>query len=99
MQITLKQPEIEQALKQYVSQKGFNLDGKSVAVDFTAGRKEAGLTADISIEDLPQLPAMEDEAAKTPLTLVASNEPAATAAPAEVAADQPAETPAKSLFS
>lgn len=50
MLIQLKQSEIEVALHNYISQQGINLVGKSVSIEFTAGRKEAGITADISIE-------------------------------------------------
>jgi hypothetical protein len=51
MQIQLKQTEIIQALKLYISSQGINLGGKTVDVAFTAGRKEAGLSADVQIED------------------------------------------------
>lgn len=51
MQIQLRQSEIEEALKQYVAKIGINLQGKTVEIAFTAGRKEAGMSADISVED------------------------------------------------
>lgn len=54
MQIQLKQTEIIAALKQYIGTQGINLNGKAVDISFTAGRKEAGITADISIEDANQ---------------------------------------------
>lgn len=49
MQITLLQPEIEQALQDYVSQQGINLNGQTVTVVFTAGRKKSGISAELSI--------------------------------------------------
>ena len=52
MKVKIQQNEIITALKQYISSQGINLQGKTVAIDFTAGRKEGGLTADISIEEL-----------------------------------------------
>ena len=52
MQIQLKQTEIIQALKLYITTQGINLNGKSVEVSFTAGRKDSGLTADVQIEDV-----------------------------------------------
>ena len=52
MQIQLKQSEIIQALKLYISTQGINLNGKTVEVAFTAGRKETGLSADIDIQDI-----------------------------------------------
>lgn len=52
MQIQLRQTEIIAALKQYIMAQGISLAGKEVEIAFTAGRKEAGITADVSIEDL-----------------------------------------------
>lgn len=53
MRVQLKQPEIIEALKQYVANQGINMSGKEMKVKFTAGRKDAGLSADLSIEDVP----------------------------------------------
>ena len=75
MQINLKQSEIVEALKQYVSRQGINLAGKDVAIAFTAGRKESGISAEISIEDAdipdffggePNPPALQVVHATTP---------------------------------
>ena len=52
MQINLKQTEIIAALKQYIAGQGISLQGKSVEMAFTAGRKEAGISVEISIEDI-----------------------------------------------
>ena len=74
MQIQLKQSEIITALKQYIIGQGISLSGKAVDISFTAGRKEAGITADISIEDAGQMiPGFEDsvdDSAKPVLTEV-----------------------------
>ena len=51
MQITLKQSEIEVALKNYIVVQGINLTGKTIEVAFTAGRKEAGISAELDIND------------------------------------------------
>ena len=51
MKIYLEQVEIVQALQQYISEQGINLAGKQVDVSFTAGRKDAGLTAEVDIQD------------------------------------------------
>lgn len=51
MQIQLKQPEVEAALKMFISQQGISLVGKAVTIEFTSGRKNNGLTADLVIED------------------------------------------------
>ena len=52
MQINLKQTEIIAALKQYIASQGISIQGKSVDMAFTAGRKEAGISVEISIEDV-----------------------------------------------
>jgi len=107
MQINLKQHEIEAALKGYISQQGINLSGKTVSISFTAGRKESGISADMSVEesDLPDF-GSDDEDEKVPSVLVVSTEPqeapivpevqVATPEPRVVQATEPA--PAPSLF-
>lgn len=72
MQIQLKQAEIVNALKQFITAQGINLAGKCVDISFTAGRKEAGLTADIFISDT-QIPGVEadvEEPVKPTLSVV-----------------------------
>jgi len=70
MQIKMKQAEITAALRQYIGGQGINLAGRSFEVEYTAGRKEAGLLADISIEIIegadptPAPAAVQDEAEK-----------------------------------
>lgn len=101
MQIQLKQTEIIAALKQYITGQGISLSGKSVDISFTAGRKEAGITADISIEDSSQpIPGFEDlvdDSVKPVLTVVtalsetkAAEEPAPAVEEPPFAADEPA---------
>lgn len=51
MQVHLKQSEIVTALKQYISGEGISLQGKTVDMVFTAGRKESGISVEISIDD------------------------------------------------
>lgn len=51
MIINLKQNEIEQALRAYVVAQGISLSGKDLSIAFTAGRRESGISAEISIED------------------------------------------------
>jgi len=72
MQIQLKQMEIVAALKQYITQKGIALTGKEVIITFTAGRKEAGITADLAIDDFDIPGFSEAEKEPTSLTLVQS---------------------------
>lgn len=87
MQIILKQREIEAALRQYIATGGVSLTGKTVEIGFTAGRKESGLVADISIEDTNQVA----EAPSKPV-VIAPAEPVAVAAAEEPAAAVVAET-------
>lgn len=78
MQIQLRQIEIEQALKQYITKQGINLSNQSVDISFTAGRKGGGLLADITIKDLPFFPSLEEEAPaviKPVLSVVHAPEP------------------------
>ena len=51
MLIQLRQSEIEEALKMYVTSQGFSLVGKQVDVAFTASRGNNGVTADLDIND------------------------------------------------
>ena len=50
MQIQIKQTEVEQAIKDYLTKQGISLVDMDVAITFTSGRKGAGLTASVSIE-------------------------------------------------
>jgi hypothetical protein len=70
MQINLKQPEIMAALRAYISNQGISLANKEVTISFTAGRKESGLSAEITIEELPQLPELVGEVVAPKLTVV-----------------------------
>jgi len=95
MQIQLKQAEIVTALKQYIASQGINLVGKDVSISFTAGRKEAGIIADLVIEDVT-IPGFTDEGAielkPVALTVVPAVAPQAPveAPAAEPVAQEPA---------
>lgn len=108
MQIQLKQVEIITALKNYITLQGINLVDKTVDISFTAGRKDTGLSADITIEDtnapLPNL-APDAETTKPVLALIQGSAVAAIATPeTDTALAEPVamaaamEAPAKSLF-
>lgn len=79
MLIQLKQAEIVSAIKQYVAQQGINLTGKTVDIAFTHGRKENGLSADVTIEDteIPGTLVGDVEAAVKPAVVLAvvNNDP------------------------
>jgi hypothetical protein len=49
MQISLKQRDIELALKMYLSSQGIALAGRTFEIEFTAGRKDNGLSVQIDI--------------------------------------------------
>ena len=55
MQIILKQRDIEQALKGYMVAQGINLYNKEVSVQFSAGRGANGISAEVNIEDGPEV--------------------------------------------
>lgn len=102
MQIQLKQAEIIAAIKGYISSQGINLTGKDVTIAFTAGRKESGLTADISIEEglQPMSNFFKEKEASTTMEVV-EPVPTPAAEPEAIAAEEPvAEAPkTTSLFS
>lgn len=62
MNIQLNQTEIVQAIRLYISHQGISLHGQELDVTFTAGRKEGGLTAALSIEvkDVGNSPSLRD---------------------------------------
>lgn len=97
MQIHLKQLEIEAALRQFISQQGINLTGKVVEIAFTSGRKDNGLSAEITIEDGVGVPSERRSSSTTTKQLTdISNLP-----PPSDTAQEPEATPVKttSLFS
>lgn len=51
MRIQLKQNEIEEALKGFLTRQGIAVTGKSVKIGFTSGRKNNGLSVEILIEE------------------------------------------------
>ena len=59
MKVNLKQNEIQTALRNYISGQGISLLGKTVEMEFTAGRKSSGLSVEITIEDQPVLGTVE----------------------------------------
>lgn len=76
MQIQLKQPEIQAALRMYVASQGINLSGKVVDISFTAGRGANGLAAEINIDEATgQLPDFAPEVIVPTLTVVSAADP------------------------
>ena len=72
MQIQLKQSEIETALRDYIQKQGIQLQNRAITIEFTSGRKENGITADLSITDLSgDFPLLDaDEEPRATLSLV-----------------------------
>jgi hypothetical protein len=99
MQIQLKQTEIIAALKQYIVGQGINLAGKDVSISFTAGRKEAGIIADLVIEDA-SIPGFTDTPVQETPVLSVVSAVAETPTQSEATETQAEEAPAKttSLF-
>lgn len=79
MKIQFGQTDITAALRAHIANQGINLDGKTVDIKFTMKKGNAGVMADVSIENGIQLPDLADEPAATrpALAVVASNTPAA----------------------
>lgn len=99
MLIQLKQSEITTALRDYIVAQGINLNGKTVEISFTAGRKESGIYADISIENAGELPDFLTSDPDEGLKLVV---PEATLEPVEevaVSEEAQEEAPAKKAVS
>lgn len=76
MEIQLKQSEIELALKDFIQKQGIQLRNRTVQIDFTSGRKENGITANLLISDLSiDIPLLDpDEEPQPALTLVAGSD-------------------------
>ena len=51
MQIQLKQTEIIKGINMYIESQGINLSCKDVEMSFTAGRKDTGLSVEVSITE------------------------------------------------
>ena len=81
MKIQVTQTEITAALKQYIVAKGISLEGKQVDITFTAGRKEAGLSAELTIEDADGAVQAEVLPAVVKPALAVVSAPAVEAAP------------------
>lgn len=100
MQIILKQESIEQALKQFIASQGINLSGKVVTVDFTAGRKGSGISAELNIEEAAgEQPSEGPKVSLTVLTGCPETQPVVSEAVTEPVAgdprksDEPAQQP------
>ena len=104
MQIQLKQNEIESALKDFISKQGINLKGRTISIVFTNGRKENGITADLSISDIPDTfpDLVANEESTTNLTLVRSvvdtSLPVSSEEPVQVSVTEDSPVKATSLF-
>jgi hypothetical protein len=100
LKIQIKQPEIMAGIKLYLASQGIDLTGKTVEIEFTAGRKESGLYADINICEFDRIPGFDD--VKPTLTVVEGSKVEAPVAetPVDPAAAEVGPDPAKttSLF-
>lgn len=96
MQIQLKQAEIVIALKQYIAAQGINLVGKDVSISFTAGRKEAGIVADLVIED-GAIPGFSDADSDNEVVAPATPTTLSVVTPTPTPPVKKADTPAASI--
>lgn len=83
MKIELKQAEITAALAQYISGKGISLTGKAMSVTFTAGRKQSGISAELTIDE-DGIPDFEEFNISTPIPVAEVVEEAPTPVSAPV---------------
>lgn len=106
MKITLTQPEIEQAVRQYVGGMVSLRENTQMQIDFTAGRGDNGLSASIEINymavtGLPEVAASAKTAAPQTATPVTET-PGPVMPDAEPEASEPAAAPpakaGKTLF-
>lgn len=88
MKLTLNQEEIEVALKQYVGNNVSFKAGADIKIEFTAGRGEKGLTAEI---DIPYLGVTSIPAVAVSKRAVDTPAPEAPVQEAPTAAEQAAE--------
>lgn len=99
MQVQLKHAEISEAIRQYLTNQGISLKNKDVNIHFTAGRKENGLSADVSINDRDLLDIeIDDDEGKQPAAphlAVVANDPEVVSDEAE---EQPTPKVTNSLF-
>ena len=94
MIINLKQTEIELALRAYVVAQGISLHGKDLSISFTAGRRESGISAEISIDDveIPGYTTSAVEEIEVPKAAdISPDQAAATVTPVEEARPVPQE--------
>lgn len=65
MEIQIKQAELVEGVKHYISNQGINLVDKDVTIVFTARRKGGGISATMTIKDIdiPGFSEPEEEAA------------------------------------
>lgn len=61
MNITLKQTDIEKAIRLYIERQGFHLHNKTLSIDFSMGRGDNGLSAILAIEDAVTIPGFTDQ--------------------------------------
>lgn len=61
MNITLKQTDIEKAIRLYIERQGFHLHNKTLSIDFSMGRGDNGLSAILAIEDAVIIPGFTDQ--------------------------------------
>jgi len=101
MQIQLKQQEIKAAITQYIASQGINLTNKDVAIGFTAGRKESGMSAEVMIEDTFAHISEDDESTEATLPaikLVSNNSEPAADTEEEIAIPEVGVVKTSSLF-
>lgn len=104
MRIQLKQNEIEEAIKGFLTRQGIAVGGKVIDMVFTSGRKNNGLSVEVVINDPVVAEATETTLEVQDGQLIGSDDLMPQAEPEATERVEPAETeaipkPAGSLFS
>lgn len=105
MQVSLVHAEVQAAVVALLVKRGVLVEGQDIAVSFSMGRKNTGLTATVSIDDpeVKLLPAAKDAEAPEPdapsevATPVASSIPASAYAEAQAVGQEPVADPAPAV--
>lgn len=104
MQVNLKQKDIEEALKQYLTREGIQTTGKTVNMAFKNSRKTTGVSVSVEIldNDIPNFEDVKPKLAVVPTPVVAEPQESTPTPPDPPFEDAPVEDAPKatsSLFS
>lgn len=88
MRIQLKQPEIEEAIGIFLSEQGIDVYSKIVTMEFTAGRKNKGISVEVLVEEATIPP---EELVCVPCTTLEIQDGVIAASQSDLGSAEPAE--------